>query len=85
MSLVHTEGRSIQKRGGDGLSYPRNQQTSEDPFANEIELEDSSLFAKPVVFIVGAGASVDYGMPLGTDLVSRIASNVDHDQHFPVQ
>jgi hypothetical protein len=31
------------------------------------------MFKKPVVFVVGAGASVDYEMPLGAGLASKIA------------
>jgi hypothetical protein len=31
------------------------------------------MFNQPTVIVVGAGASVDYGMPLGADLVARTA------------
>jgi hypothetical protein len=35
------------------------------------------MFNQPIVFIVGAGASVEFGgLPTGRDLMSRIASNV---------
>lgn len=34
------------------------------------------MFRKPVVFIVGAGASKDYGLPLGGELASTIAADV---------
>jgi len=39
------------------------------------------MFKKPVVFIIGAGASADYGMPLGGQLASSVAADVDF--HFP--
>jgi hypothetical protein len=34
------------------------------------------MFAKPTVFVIGAGASVEYGLPLGSTLKDRIASAV---------
>jgi hypothetical protein len=34
------------------------------------------MFAKPTVFIIGAGASAEYGLPLGSALKDRIASAV---------
>jgi len=34
------------------------------------------MFSKPVVFIVGAGAGKDYGLPLGGALASTIASDL---------
>jgi len=34
------------------------------------------MFANPTVFVIGAGASVEYGLPLGSTLKERIASAV---------
>lgn len=34
------------------------------------------MFSKPTVFVVGAGAGVDYNMPLGKDLKENIASKL---------
>jgi hypothetical protein len=34
------------------------------------------MFAKPTVFVIGAGASVEYGLPLGPALRDRIAAAV---------
>jgi hypothetical protein len=43
------------------------------------------MFKKPVVFIIGAGASADYDMPLGGTLASTIAADVDFyfERHGP--
>ncbi|WP_426524155.1 hypothetical protein [Bradyrhizobium sp. McL0615] len=35
------------------------------------------MFAKPTVFVLGAGASYECGFPLGSELVSRIATTLD--------
>ena len=35
------------------------------------------MFNRPVVFVIGAGASADYGMPLGGTLATKIASDTD--------
>jgi hypothetical protein len=36
------------------------------------------MFSQPVVFVIGAGASVEFtGLPTGRQLMERIASNVD--------
>jgi hypothetical protein len=35
------------------------------------------MFSQPIAFIIGAGASAEYGMPTGADLVTKIASNVN--------
>ncbi|UPJ31019.1 hypothetical protein [Bradyrhizobium sp. CW1] len=35
------------------------------------------MFKQPVVFVVGAGASVDFGFPLGATLASNIAEDVN--------
>src|SRR5712692_8126646 len=35
------------------------------------------MFRRPVVFIIGAGASVDYGLPLGGALAATIAADVN--------
>jgi hypothetical protein len=35
------------------------------------------MFTRPVVFIIGAGASVDYGLPLGGALATKIAADVN--------
>ncbi|HMA72340.1 MAG TPA: hypothetical protein VKP67_12745 [Xanthobacteraceae bacterium] len=37
------------------------------------------MFAQPIVFVVGAGASAEYGMPTGAALVRKIASIVKFD------
>ena len=34
------------------------------------------MFERPVVFVIGAGASNEYGLPLGKDLKSSIAASV---------
>jgi hypothetical protein len=34
------------------------------------------VFRQPVVFVIGAGASKEYGLPLGTDLKNTIASEI---------
>jgi hypothetical protein len=46
------------------------------------------MFSKPTMFIVGAGASFDYRMPLGADLVAGTAAATDfwwehHVSHLP--
>jgi hypothetical protein len=47
------------------------------------------MFEKSIIFVVGAGASVDYGMPLGSDLVERIAKDTnfyfDHLSTLPTR
>ena len=39
------------------------------------------MFNKPTLIILGAGASLDYGYPLGKDLIDRIISNQDQILH----
>lgn len=34
------------------------------------------MFSQPVVFVIGAGASAEYGMPVGADLKTKIATAV---------
>ena len=45
------------------------------------------MFTSPIVAVVGAGASVEYSMPLGYTLATKIAENVrfrfEHYSHMP--
>jgi len=40
------------------------------------------VFSQPVVFVIGAGASAELGLPTGTDMKARIAlsHNFNRDQ-----
>jgi hypothetical protein len=40
-------------------------------------LRPQRMFNRPVVFVIGAGASADYCMPLGGTLATKIASDSD--------
>lgn len=43
------------------------------------------MFPKKTLFILGSGASLPYGYPIGVNLVSEIIKNIDSDQiYFPV-
>jgi hypothetical protein len=41
------------------------------------EREGENLFLQPVVFVIGAGAHAEYGMPTGAELKNNIASAVN--------
>jgi hypothetical protein len=43
-----------------------------------LDSEEFVVFTQPIVFIVGAGASAEYGMPLGAELKTKIASAVGY-------
>jgi len=45
------------------------------------------MFANPTVFVIGAGASAEYGLPLGSALKDRIKSAVAYrlDEHGVLQ
>jgi hypothetical protein len=39
------------------------------------------MFSRPTVFIIGAGASAEFGMPLGSQLLEKVATTVARGTH----